>query len=292
MTFQQPKFSNIERAVAFIQSELVQDRTPTLNDVANAAHISPFHFHRIFRLLTGETCAQMITRLRLAKGTSALQRSSTSITEAAFAAGYGSGQAFAKAIKREFLASASDIRSDPERLAKSIQTLSTPDETMTEAAKPAIRIEIASLEPLEVLTIRTENIYPELIDTYGLLFETAGGPDNVRAVIGLPHGTIEAAQEGEFTFIAALLTQTPIPADQDGVERGTVQAGPYLLARHKGPDEQMPETLNALYMAILESPDIDFAETPCVHHYIDDPEFVDESICRTDLYVPIKLIAS
>ena len=36
-----------------------------LADVARAARLSPFHFHRVFQALVGETLAEFVKRLRL-----------------------------------------------------------------------------------------------------------------------------------------------------------------------------------------------------------------------------------
>ena len=36
-----------------------------LADVSRAAQLSPFHFHRVFQALVGETLAEFVKRLRL-----------------------------------------------------------------------------------------------------------------------------------------------------------------------------------------------------------------------------------
>lgn len=287
MTYQNLELRHIERAVNYIQEELIDDRVPTLEDVANAAGVSKFHFHRVFKLITGETCAQTITRLRLAKATAELQQESTTITQAAFAAGYGSGQAFAKAIKRELSASASEIRSDPERLSETIRTLIKPDVSNSDQTPSCVQIEIASLDPLEILIIRTQDVYPNLIDTYNALFEIAGGPENVKAVLGLLHRDIETHEDSGFVFDSALAPHSSVPITSDGVVTEVLEGHLYLLAQHKGLDADIPITLDALYSHIIMCPDIRLADAPCVHHYIDDPEEIEEAACRTDIYVPI-----
>jgi AraC family transcriptional regulator len=287
MTYTLPEIRSIQRAVTYIQTELRDDRIPSLENVAKAAGVSKFHFHRVFKLITGETCAQTITRLRLAKATAELKQANTSITQAAFAAGYGSGQAFAKAIRRELSTSASEIRSNPERLSETIKTLIKPALSNSDQTPPFVQIEIASLDPLDVLIIRSEDVYPDLIDTYNGLFEMAGGPQNVKAVLGLPHRDIETSQDGGFVFDAALVPHSAVPVTPDNVVAKRLDGGLYLLAQHKGLDADIPVTLDALYSHILMCSDIDLVDAPCVHHYIDDPEEIAEADCRTDIYVPI-----
>lgn len=73
---------------------------PALNDLAEAAGMSPFHFHRVFRKVTGITpkayaCAHLAGRVA-----SGLQDAG-SVTEAVFEAGYNSSSRFyAKSAKR------------------------------------------------------------------------------------------------------------------------------------------------------------------------------------------------
>ena len=51
------------RVLIYIQNHL--DHGPTLNELAELAHFSPFHFHRIFRGMVGESLKAYVRRLRL-----------------------------------------------------------------------------------------------------------------------------------------------------------------------------------------------------------------------------------
>lgn len=51
------------RALSFIETHLDEDLS--LARVAREAGYSPYHFHRLFEQLTGETLAAYIRRLRL-----------------------------------------------------------------------------------------------------------------------------------------------------------------------------------------------------------------------------------
>ncbi len=54
----------VNRAIDHIVRNLAEPLT--LEEVARHAFFSPFHFHRVFRSLTGEPLLQFIKRLRLA----------------------------------------------------------------------------------------------------------------------------------------------------------------------------------------------------------------------------------
>ncbi|WP_019463517.1 helix-turn-helix domain-containing protein, partial [Dyella japonica] len=90
----------IDRVVAVLQSAVAQgDALPDLAQLAEAAHLSPFHFHRIYRALSGETVGQTVARLRLLRALQLLAEPEERVTEAALAVGYETPQAFARVFR-------------------------------------------------------------------------------------------------------------------------------------------------------------------------------------------------
>ncbi|MEV0156908.1 helix-turn-helix transcriptional regulator [Micromonospora sp. NPDC050686] len=61
-----------------------------LSDIAQAALLSPFHFHRVFRHVTSTTPARFLTALRMARARHLLVNSDLSVTEVCLAVGYSS----------------------------------------------------------------------------------------------------------------------------------------------------------------------------------------------------------
>lgn len=278
--------ARIERAVALMAERLREDETPTLDELAGAAAMSKFHFHRVFRLLTGETCADAIQRLKLATGAHALARPGARITDAALLAGYSSSQAFAKALKDAVAVPASDLRADPERLAAAVATLSAPK---TSGPSPVLRLEIASLDPLDVFAVTTHGRYPELNETYAALFLAAGGPENVRAILGVPMGDLASDADGAHVFVCGLVLAGPAADPAPGMHAVQTGGGLHLLCRHAGSFAGLLDTVDALYVAALGVPGLAFADAPPVFHYLDDPEETPEADLRTDIYLPVVL---
>lgn len=91
----------VDKAIRFMESNL--SAQVDLESAAREAGFSPFHFHRIFTAITGETPQIFLTRLRLERAANILIKSpAISITEIAFTCGYSSASAFARAFKRYF----------------------------------------------------------------------------------------------------------------------------------------------------------------------------------------------
>lgn len=97
------------KAMDYISHHL--DDNPGLDEVAAAAAISTFHFHRIFKTVVGETIAGFTRRLRMERAARRLLASPQSdITTLALAAGFSSSQNFAKAFRLHFAMSPSEYR--------------------------------------------------------------------------------------------------------------------------------------------------------------------------------------
>ncbi len=96
-----------------------------LEAVAEVAHFSPFHFHRIFAAWMGETPADYLRGRRLERAAEQLVADrSESVLGIALAVGFGSGESFARAFKTRFGCTPSAWRSEsPSSRAKRIDTV-------------------------------------------------------------------------------------------------------------------------------------------------------------------------
>lgn len=99
----------INKAMDFIESNL--GRTLFLDEIAHAAHFSPFHFHRIFTALTGETVNQYVKRIRIEKAASMLiNNPEWPVTEIAIKCGFSSNPVFCRAFREWYGQSAGTFR--------------------------------------------------------------------------------------------------------------------------------------------------------------------------------------
>lgn len=71
--FRREYAARIHRAQDFIEKNL--GSSLQLEAIAGAAHFSPFHFHRLYTAMTGETLYQFIQRIRLERAASRLLQS-------------------------------------------------------------------------------------------------------------------------------------------------------------------------------------------------------------------------
>jgi len=104
----------IHRVIDHVQAHLADDLT--LERLASVAAFSPFHFHRIFAAITGETLSAFIRRIRLERAAGALTLlPDTSTLEIALSYGFSSAATFARAFRAHFGMSATQWRAGGDR---------------------------------------------------------------------------------------------------------------------------------------------------------------------------------
>ncbi len=74
----------------------------SLDNLADVAAMSRFHWHRVFHAMTGETCAQVVRRMRLHRAAGRLVREGTSVDQIASECGYPNPRSFAQAFRASY----------------------------------------------------------------------------------------------------------------------------------------------------------------------------------------------
>jgi AraC-like DNA-binding protein/quercetin dioxygenase-like cupin family protein len=92
--------NRLESARAYLHEN--KDRAVPLTELASVAAMSSFQLTRYFSLAFGDPPSRYHRRVRLQEAAERLRRREASITEIAFAAGYGELSAFTHAFAREF----------------------------------------------------------------------------------------------------------------------------------------------------------------------------------------------
>lgn len=112
----------VERALQYIAGHL--DRPLTVREVARAAYLSEFHFHRIFTAVMGEPVGRFISRRRLETAALLLAyHPEASVGQIALQCGYSSLSNFSKAFSAFFGCSPSRVRRPGAELPPSIGEL-------------------------------------------------------------------------------------------------------------------------------------------------------------------------
>jgi len=107
----------MNRVFEFIDKNL--ETKLSLNTIAKIAFFSPYHFHRVFKGITGETLNEYITRQRIEKAALDILHKNTSVTELAHQYSFSDNSSFSKTFKKYYGISPTEFKKqNPNRHSK------------------------------------------------------------------------------------------------------------------------------------------------------------------------------
>jgi AraC family transcriptional regulator len=290
------------RAVERVARSL--DQALDLESLAKAAALSPFHFHRVFRGLVGETPLELHRRLRLERAASRLCRTEAGITEIAFGAGYETHEAFTRVFRAHYGASPSAFR---QKVAHS--ACQCPPIALAAPCGVHVHIDTANLESLTLIsleetlmdvvienhparrlaTVRHVGPYNGIGEAFHRLGELAASQglyDHVEPpMLALFHDDPETTPAAQLRSDAALVvtSQIELPA---GLTEAWLSAGRYARTTHMGSYAGLGDTW-ARFMGQLPSSGQRVGSGPSYELYVNDPRSTPTNELRTDLFLPL-----
>lgn len=162
----------VNRAIDYILRNL--DQPLKLEVVAKVACFSPFHFHRVFRIMVGEPLNAFVKRVRLERAVALMSRRTwstrrkSSLTDIALACGFSSSVDFSRCFKQRYGIPASqfDVASFRERRRAEWQAVvMTPERRhLLDRLKPGtnpdgFKVRLRRLPKRRVAYIRVANSY-------------------------------------------------------------------------------------------------------------------------------------
>ncbi|WNJ89684.1 GyrI-like domain-containing protein [Bosea sp. 685] len=271
--------ARVARAVAAIIGNPMADLH--LDDLARLAHFSPFHFHRVYAGVVGETVTATLRRVRLALATRLLASSDDSVTQVALTVGYDSPQAFARAF-HQF--TGQSPRAFRQQMRRAILTIDgTVDNDGNDATMPTVTIVERPSQRLHAL--RHVGSFATIPHTHRQLRLRAG----TRAISekwGASFGNPRYADR--FRYYAAIASPDPWPEGSE-VEALEIPGGRYVVHRLVGPYTRINAAAQALYTKWMPGSGYEPDDRPTLEHYLDtSSRGIAPSALRTDLFIPIR----
>ncbi len=280
----------IDRVIAHLQTCLrAGDPLPDLEALAAIAHQSPFHFHRLYRALTGETPGRTVARLRLLQALTLLGQTDSRVTEVVLNVGFESPQALARACRQALDATPTRLREDAALRSRWQQRLSLPAGDHADGTVP-LQVTVTTLAPFDVVALRREGAFDDLDQAFGEIFTWAaeqGWAEQLQQLIGIARTDHRDAPAQRCVFDCAMgFGRTPValPAPLRVL---TLGGGTHAVLRHVGSYAGLEAATDALLRDWLPDSGYTLRDAELYYHYLDDPEEVPESILRADVCVPV-----
>ncbi len=283
----------ILRVLVHIQQRL--DEPLRLDELAAIACFSPFHFHRVFRGMVGESVKEHIRRLRLERAASQLRAGRLPVTEIALDAGYSSHEAFTRAFNCCFGVSPSAFRVRRRQSAPEVESglhyrREGPVTRFRAQPGGSTKVEIKKIKPLRVAFMRHVGPYKHAGATWDKLLPILGKEGLLGGnpmFIGISHDDPEVTLPARLRYDACVTVDQRFQGENDvGIQ--TIVGGEYAVTTHQGPYDKLGDTYAALLGQWLPRSGRELANNPCFEVYLNSPESTAPQDLLTDVYAPLR----
>jgi AraC family transcriptional regulator len=266
----------VQRVVDYLAEHL--DDALDLEALARVAHFSPYHFHRIYRALLGETVHDTVRRLRLHRAAIDLLDRELSIERAARRAGYASQAAFTRAFRAEYGEPPARYRG----ARHAVELDQGADSTMYE-------VEILTMPELRVAAIRSRGDYQltgKALERLMTVAATTGMLTADTRTIGIYYDDPTAVPRAELRSAACIT----VPDDWEPsgeLTEAHIEGGRYARIVHTGPYAELKSAYDWLYQTWLPSSGEEPRDLPCLEEYLNDPRQAAAKDLETAVMMPL-----
>lgn len=276
--------SRMHRVLAYIDEHL--DEQLDLATLAEVAHFSPFHFHRLFSAWMGETFGDYLRRRRIELAAMRLvAQPRTRILNIALSVGFGSAEAFTRAFKirfgcsptawREHQSSQRPANSNSGQVnSKRDQTLKVPfaqhEVSRNHNEEIVMKVTLVDRKAATVAYLRHLGPYGEPIarfwqETYvPWAAMNKLGADHARYGISHDDPSITAPEQCRYDACAEVL---PDFVATGGALKATIPGGKYAVLKFNGTVEQVAGAWAALLRDWLPGSGLQLDARPCFEYY-------------------------
>jgi AraC family transcriptional regulator len=290
-----------------------RDEDWPLDELSARAGWSPFHLHRAFRRVVGETPKQYMLRVRLERAAARLVSGSDdeTILDIALSAGFESHEVFARAFRRQYGVTPSRYRADARRDSTLDQQARAAHRAVIEGAGPCIglfhlplddsrgagrrshvptlSIDRQQLTEQPLLFVRTRAARHELPTAISQCFRKVFPLAQRAGYIAADRPLTRYVSNGPglLTIEAGVPLRNALPGEGE-VEAGTLPAGPAAVAVHAGPYDQLVETYAAIERWVeANGYRVHATQAPWESYTTDPGDHPDPADWRTHVYWPL-----
>ena len=272
----------LDAVTDYIYAHLDDDLS--LDRLADVSGFSPYHWHRIYRAVRGETAAQTVRRLRLERAATMLAQNAWPLERIARRAGFTSADAFSRAFQRAYDRTPGRFRSDraggPNGTGGSRRPAVIPD---AESPTPyPVRVEERPERRLAVAEHRGSYMgigraFARVVDRMGLRKPMVAIYEDDPGIV--PEAALRAAAG------VVVGPEAEVPED---LETRVVPAGRYAVMRYTGPYSSMHAAYLWLYGQWLPTSGHEPRNHPVVEEYLTDPATTPPAQAVTDILLPLR----
>lgn len=287
--------SRILRVLRHVHAHL--DHALSLSDLARIAHFSPYHFHRVFQGMVGESVTELARRLRLERAAHLLRSGDEPVTRIAFGAGYEAHESFTRAFRTLFGVSPSAFR----KVGGAVMFKRVPSnihyqvggciEDFTPRTKgvTAMEVEIKRIAPFRVAYIRHTGPYEKCGPVWERLMAWAG-PRNLcgpaTRCLGICYDDPACTPPEKIRYDACISVDNKVQPEGE-VRVQEIPGGDYAVGLHCGSYDKLKITWKEMYGEWIPASGREPQDTPTFEVYLNCPDDTPADDLRVEIWVPL-----
>ena len=284
----------IDRVIDYLRGNL--DRPVKLAELAKVACFSEFHFHRIFRAVSGETLKNFTNRLRLEKAARLLRYSDQSLTEIALDCGFSSSATFSRTFRSGYDTSPSQFRrSGKIKKSKICKELFPEDEyglvMSAEEKRSAFPVRLLDIPERQVAYIRVKNAFEmdRVLAALKSVIEWSRSEDIFQQGIlfGMSIDDPHVTPRHLYRYEVCLASSLPFKL-REGMSKVKMPAMRYAVIKVSGDIHKVATAWDYLYRDWLINSDYEPEHAPALEVFLDKESATDWSHFELELCLPVR----
>lgn len=269
----------LNRVTSFIYDHLDDDID--LDRLAAVACLSPFHWHRVYHALHGETLAVTVKRLRLHRAAGFLAQTAMPIGEIATRSRYASLSSFTRAFSEAYGMPPAEYRQNG--------THARFRASAAEASPEAFGLAIKTVPAVAAVGVDHVGSYMQIGRAFDQLYAWLGA----RALLRPGMRSLAVYFDDPFAVDEERLRSRACVVDAEPCVlepplRGTeIRGGRYAVLRHQGPYATMRAAYQWLYGTWLPRSGEEAADAPIFEEYLNSPRDTAPADLLTDICLPL-----
>lgn len=257
-----------------------RDRPISLEQSSGWVHMSPAHFHRLYKAVTGETVFKTHQRMRISQACSELFHNEWPVARIARRLGFSSAEVFVRAFARHTGTTPGQWRQQA--------TLA-----LTENDKENLmhQVELIDLPAMHGIWLEHRGDYLLIGERFGYFATWAAqhAPELLQNISwGLYYDDPASTPKSELrSAVFCPTSKTDIEIDSS-MQWQQLPACRCAVIEHCGPYSDMHKTYQWLYGEWLPGTEHQPADLPCIENYLNDPLTTDPADLRTRIHLPLQ----
>jgi len=286
----------INQVIDYLNNNL--DRSVSLEELASVAFFSPYHFHRVFVAVMGETVNAFTNRLRSEKAARLLKFSQNSIADVATECGFSSTATLSRLFKQYFGVSPGQYRKGEKiknsKICKDLQPIIEYHCDMPQKElEQQFPVQIKQLPERRIAYIRVTDAFKGgvVVDAFTKLINWSKDVDLYKSetIFGMSKDDPEVTPKGKYRYEACITLPKDFKVDSDiSVQTTILPACKYAFTKVSGNINLVAAGINYLFDNWLINSEYECDTQPGLEVFLDKKNVCNWNHFDLEIGIPVK----